>query len=101
MLDDQGHNTPGFTGVPVFQAEGLTVKTETARYTPIFLSKKDLDAAVERAAVERMNQKVQVTQSKVDRAQHEYADAAQQVNTVRHATFTCKSCSCRGAAFVS
>ncbi len=29
----------GFTGVPVFQAEGLTVKTEKARYTPLFLSK--------------------------------------------------------------
>ena len=36
----------GFTGVPVFQAEGLTVKTEKARYTPLFLSKvRDRDAA--------------------------------------------------------
>lgn len=29
----------GFTGVPVFQAEGLTVKTEKSRYTPLFLDK--------------------------------------------------------------
>lgn len=91
VLDDQGHKTPGFTGVPVFQAEGLTVKTESARYTPVFLSKKDLDAAVEKAHVERVNQKVQVTQAKVDRAQHEYAEAAQQVCTVKHTTFVCKS----------
>ena len=83
VLDDQGYNTPGFTGVPVFQAEGLTVKTDTARYTPVFLSKKDLDAAVGRAHVERVKQKIEITQAKVDRAQHEYADAAQQVSTAR------------------
>lgn len=83
MLDAQGYKTPGFTGVPVFQAEGLTVKTDSARYTPVFLSKKDLDAAVARAHVERVNQKVKITQAKVDRAQHEYADAAQKASTAR------------------
>lgn len=70
----------------MFQAEGLTVKTESARYTPVFLSKKDLDAAVGKAHVQRVNQKVQVTQAKVDRAQQEYAEAAQQVSVVEHTT---------------
>lgn len=37
----------GFTGVPVFQAEGLTVRTgPDTRYTPLFLSKADLDVAL-------------------------------------------------------
>lgn len=94
MLEEQGHDVPGFTGVPVFQAEGLTVKTETARYVPVFLSKKDLDAAVQGAHVQRVNQKIAVTQAKVDRAQHEYADAAQQVshlagNVLWHAEAAC------------
>lgn len=26
----------GFRGVPLFQAEGLTVKGEASRYTPLF-----------------------------------------------------------------
>ena len=72
---------PGFTGVPVFQAEGLTVKTETTRYTPIFLCKSDLDAAVHHAYSQRVTQKVQLTQAKVDRAHHELDDASKQVLT--------------------
>jgi hypothetical protein len=43
----------GFAGVPVFQAEGLTVKTERARYTPLFLAREDLDAAVGNAYNQR------------------------------------------------
>jgi len=39
LYRDAGVDVLGFTGVPVFQAEGLTVKTEKARYTPLFLSK--------------------------------------------------------------
>jgi len=79
VFKDAGIDIPGFTGVPVFQAEGLTVKAESARYTPIFLSKSDLDAAVHNAHSQRVTQKVQVTQAKVDRAEHELEDATKQV----------------------
>lgn len=79
VFEDAGIEMPGFTGVPVFQAEGLTVKTETTRYTPIFLCKSDLDAAVHHAYSQRVTQKVQLTQAKVDRAHHELDDASKQV----------------------
>ncbi len=79
VFEDAGIDIPGFTGVPVFQADGLTVKTESARYTPIFLSKSDLDAAVNNAHLQRITQKVQVTQAKVDRAERELEAATQQV----------------------
>ena len=39
LYREAGVDVLGFTGVPVFQAEGLTVKTEKSRYTPLFLSK--------------------------------------------------------------
>ncbi|KAL0040628.1 hypothetical protein WJX79_000007 [Trebouxia sp. C0005] len=79
VFEDAGIDIPGFTGVPVFQADGLTVKTENARYTPIFLSKSDLDAAVNNAHSQRITQKVQVTQAKVDRAEHELGEATKQM----------------------
>ena len=46
LYRDAGIVADEFVGVPVFQAEGLTVKTERARYTPLFLARADLDAAV-------------------------------------------------------
>ncbi|KAK9831849.1 hypothetical protein WJX81_001220 [Elliptochloris bilobata] len=46
LYREAGIAVGGFAGVPVFQAEGLTVKTERARYTPLFLARADLDAAV-------------------------------------------------------
>lgn len=46
LYKDAGANVSTFHGVPVFQAEGLTVKTEKHRYTPLFFSKDDLDAAL-------------------------------------------------------
>jgi hypothetical protein len=48
-----GISAEGFTGVPVFQAEGLTVKTGTAEYTPLFLNKADLDAAISTADAQK------------------------------------------------
>ena len=41
---------PGFAGVPVFQAAGLSVSSEARRYTPLFLDSGDLDEAVRGAA---------------------------------------------------
>jgi hypothetical protein len=34
------------SGVPVFAADGLTIKGKTKTHIPIFLSKSDLDLAV-------------------------------------------------------
>ena len=53
MYAEAGVPEAAFTGVPVFQAAGLTVKTEAARYTPLFLAKEDLDAAVGAAFTQR------------------------------------------------
>ncbi|KAI3432456.1 hypothetical protein D9Q98_004006 [Chlorella vulgaris] len=36
----------GFQGVPLFQAEGLSIRGEKGRYTPLFFSKDDLDEAL-------------------------------------------------------
>ncbi len=47
LYKEAGVAAEGFTGVPVFQAEGLTVRTgPDTRYTPLFLSKADLDVAL-------------------------------------------------------
>ena len=53
LYKEVGIQGQAFTGVPVFQAEGLTVKTDKARYTPLFFSKEDLDAAVGNAYTQR------------------------------------------------
>ena len=79
MFADAGLEMPGFTGVPIFQAEGLTVKTNNQRYTPIFLAKADLDAAVKNAFGQRVRQKAQVENAKIQRARRELEDAKQQV----------------------
>jgi len=44
---------PGFAGVPIFQAAGLSVSSDARRYTPLFLDSGDLDEAVRGAAVAR------------------------------------------------
>ena len=79
VFKDDGIEMPGFTGVPVFQAEGLTIKSGSTRYVPVFLSKRDLDVAVQKAYSERVTQKVQSTQAKVARAHQELEDATKQV----------------------
>ncbi len=61
----------GFVGVPLFQAEGLTVRGDSSRYTPLFFSKDDLDVALKQTysdagAVE--------LQKKIDRAKKELAE---------------------------
>jgi len=44
-----GVPTRQFVGVPVFQAEGLTVTASDAQYVPLFLAREDLDVAVSSA----------------------------------------------------
>ncbi|CAL5227100.1 g10006 [Coccomyxa viridis] len=64
-----------FTGVPVFQAQGLTVKTENSRYTPLFLAKEDLDVAVGAAFSQREAAKEVANKSKASAAEEEVASA--------------------------
>lgn len=64
-----------FTGVPVFQAQGLTVKTENSRYTPLFLAKEDLDVAVGAAFSQREAAKEVANKSKAGAAEEEVASA--------------------------
>ncbi|CAG9461034.1 unnamed protein product [Pedinophyceae sp. YPF-701] len=49
LYKTHGVNSKDFWGVPVFQAEGLTVTKDRAKCIPLFLSKSDLDAAVSSA----------------------------------------------------
>ena len=64
-----------FTGVPIFQAQGLTVKTENSRYTPLFLAKEDLDEAVGAAFSQREAAKEVANKSKASAAEEDVASA--------------------------
>ena len=64
-----------FTGVPIFQAQGLTVKTENSRYTPLFLAKEDLDVAVGAAFSQRVAAKEVANKSKASAAEEDVASA--------------------------
>jgi hypothetical protein len=75
LYKDAGVPSSGFTGVPVFQAQGLTVKTERSRYTPLFLAKEDLDVAVGAAFSQREAAKEAATQNKAAVAEEELTKA--------------------------
>lgn len=68
-----------FTGVPVFQAEGLTVKTEKTRYTPLFFSKEDLDAAVGNAYEQRQQHRESTNKKHSERANQDLEAAQSKV----------------------
>ena len=70
-----------FTGVPIFQAQGLTVKTENSRYTPLFLAKEDLDVAVGAAFSQREVAKEVANKSKASAAEEDVASARAAVST--------------------
>lgn len=74
-----GISADGFTGVPVFQAVGLTVKTGTAEYTPLFLNKADLDAAISTADAQKPQADKDSTASKMKRAQEELEQATEEL----------------------
>ncbi|PRW61470.1 TIC 22- chloroplastic [Chlorella sorokiniana] len=73
----------GFQGVPLFQAEGLTIKGDKARYTPLFFSKEDLDAALAAAYSSRDAAAHQETRDKATRARGELADAQKEVEAAK------------------
>jgi hypothetical protein len=64
-----------FRGVPLFQAEGLTVKGEAARYTPLFFSKADLDAALGRSFAAKDSDAEAGARARAERARGEAAAA--------------------------
>ncbi|CAD7703675.1 unnamed protein product [Ostreobium quekettii] len=69
VYQSAGVPTRAITGVPVFQAEGLSITTDSSRSTPIFLSKDDLDVAVETAQkmrVQRLENQLQAVAEQFD-----------------------------------
>lgn len=65
--------------MPVFQAEGLTVKTDKQRYTPLFFSKEDLDAAVGNAYTHKEQHREATNKAHSDRANADLAAAQSKV----------------------
>lgn len=78
MYKDAGVPTRQFVGVPVFQAEGLTVTTRDMQYVPLFLNKEDLDIAVQSAYAQRNAAQIKLYKDKADRYQQEYDQLVRQ-----------------------
>lgn len=64
VQQDAGDDSGSFVGVPLFQAEGLSIKADGVKYLPVFFSKKDMDSAA-RAAFAKMPGR-QISQLKVE-----------------------------------
>ena len=86
LYRDAGIAVGGFAGVPVFQAEGLTVKTERARYTPLFLARADLDAAVGNAYSQKGGEREADASAEVAAAAQEDQKAQAAVRRDLHVT---------------
>lgn len=81
-----GLKTSSFAGVPLFQAEGLTIRgNESARYTPLFFSKDDLDIALHDAFVARDTEQQASERAKADRARQELVEAEGEVAAAQDA----------------
>lgn len=81
LYKENGIDANAFQGVPVFQAEGLTVNTEGGRQTPLFLSKDDLDKAIHAAFSQREAYRQEQTDAKHKRAIEELDVAKAKVPT--------------------
>ncbi|PNW73271.1 hypothetical protein CHLRE_14g625750v5 [Chlamydomonas reinhardtii] len=81
LYKDAGVPTRQFIGVPVFQAEGLTVTTRDMQYqyVPLFLCKEDLDIAVQSAYVQRNAAQIKLYKDKADKYQADYDQIASQL----------------------
>ncbi|KAK9864132.1 hypothetical protein WJX84_003146 [Apatococcus fuscideae] len=75
LYKQNGIDANAFQGVPVFQAEGLTVNSEGGRQTPLFLSKEDLDKAIHAAFSQREAYQQEQTDAKHKRAIEELETA--------------------------
>lgn len=91
LYKEAGVPGKAFTGVPIFQAQGLTVKTENSRYTPLFLAKEDLDVAVGAAFSQREAAKEVANKSKASAAEEEVASARAAVSGPLHNPLLCCS----------
>lgn len=72
LFTDANVPTSAFVGVPVFQADGLTVTTERSSYVPLFLSKGDMDIAVDAAYKARNAAQIQQYQDTAAKYREEY-----------------------------
>lgn len=79
LYKDAGVSMTHFTGVPVFQAEGLTVTTQQQTYVPLFLCKEDLDIAVDDAYKVRNAAQIKVYRERANKVEDEYQNILQQV----------------------
>ena len=61
----------GFVGVPLFQAEGLTVRGEKSRFTPLFFSKEDVLHALKDTQANASSAAVAELQEKIERVKKE------------------------------
>jgi Tic22-like family len=81
LYRESGIKTDAFNGVPVFQAEGLTVKTEKNRYTPLFFNKDDLDLALGNARAIEEVQEEKALRARCARAEQDLEMAKDAVRT--------------------
>jgi len=81
LYSDAGVPTKQFIGVPVFQAEGLTVTTQEMQYVPLFLAKEDLDIAVQSAYKQRNAAQIKLYRDKAIKFDDEYNQVQVQANS--------------------
>eukprot|EP00197_Chlamydomonas_leiostraca_P002727 CAMPEP_0202857754 /NCGR_PEP_ID=MMETSP1391-20130828/569_1 /ASSEMBLY_ACC=CAM_ASM_000867 /TAXON_ID=1034604 /ORGANISM="Chlamydomonas leiostraca, Strain SAG 11-49" /LENGTH=420 /DNA_ID=CAMNT_0049536597 /DNA_START=6 /DNA_END=1268 /DNA_ORIENTATION=+ len=81
LYREAGVPTRSFVGVPVFQAEGLTVTTQETQYVPLFLAREDLDIAVQSAYKQRNAAQIKLYRDKALKYEEEYNQVAVQANS--------------------
>ncbi|KAL6758237.1 22 kDa translocon at the inner membrane of chloroplasts [Haematococcus lacustris] len=81
LYQSAGLPTRSFTGVPVFQAEGLTVTTQEVSYVPLFLAKEDLDIAVQGAYKLRNAPQIKLLKDKASKLEEDYNQVAVQAGS--------------------
>jgi len=81
LYQEAGVPTRQFVGVPVFQAEGLTVTTQDTQYVPLFLCKEDLDIAVQSAYKQRNAAQIKLYRDKANKYEEEYNQVQVQANS--------------------
>ncbi|EFN52292.1 hypothetical protein CHLNCDRAFT_139038 [Chlorella variabilis] len=79
LYSHAGVPATGFQGVPLFQAEGLTIRGEKERYTPLFFSKQDLDSALGAAFSSKDAAALAEARAKAERARGELQAAEGEV----------------------
>eukprot|EP00882_Tetradesmus_deserticola_P021097 GHRQ01022827.1.p1 GENE.GHRQ01022827.1~~GHRQ01022827.1.p1 ORF type:complete len:558 (+),score=134.92 GHRQ01022827.1:56-1729(+) len=89
LYKEAGVPTKSFVGVPVFQAEGLTVTTQDMQYVPLFLTKEDLDVAVGGAYRQRNASQISAVKEKAALYEEEYQTALKEVRAAAVAVCVC------------